>query len=354
MNEREILFVSNFLGNGGAARVITVLAESFMKSGWKVSICSFPFEGMEYSKTPGINYIILEQKGSGAGKKINRIKELRKEFKKHKDAVIVSFEYFMNMQTVIAAFGLRNKLVLSERNDPQRVGGQFPTYIIRNILYSDCDVLVNQTEDAKAYFPKYIQKKAVVIPNAVKDDLPSVYEGRRNKTIVNFCRLEKQKNLPLLIDAFEEFSISHPDYSLEIYGNGKEEEALRSYISKKKTKDKILLHKAVPDIHEKIVGSAMFVSSSDYEGISNSMLEAMAIGLPVICTDCPCGGAKMMIEDGVSGILTPVGDKDSLVRAMSRVADDRKLAEYLSRNGKEIRERYSADRITEMWKKVVN
>ena len=74
----------------------------------------------------------------------------------------------------------------------------------------------------------------------------------------------------------------------------------------------------------------MFVSSSDFEGLSNSMLEAMAMGIPTICTDCPCGGAKMVIENGINGLLTPVGDKDELSAAMQQVADNSQIAHVVT------------------------
>lgn len=96
----------------------------------------------------------------------------------------------------------------------------------------------------------------------------------------------------------------------------------------------------------------MFVSSSSFEGLSNSMLEAMAIGLPTICTDCPCGGARMIIINGVNGILVPNGDKDALAQAMAQVADDSKLAAYLSKNAMKIREDLSIKKIARLWEKL--
>ena len=97
----------------------------------------------------------------------------------------------------------------------------------------------------------------------------------------------------------------------------------------------------------------MFVSSSDYEGLSNSMLEAMAIGLPTVCTDCPVGGARMVIRDGENGLLVPVGDREALAAAMCRVADDRALAETLSQNGRTLREKLSIGVIADEWERLI-
>ena len=98
---------------------------------------------------------------------------------------------------------------------------------------------------------------------------------------------------------------------------------------------------------QEIRDSAMFVLSSDYEGISNSMIEALAMGVPVISTDCPVGGSRAYIKNGISGILTPVGDKEALTKAMMKVADSPQFAEILSQNGAKIKETYSLSRIAD-------
>ena len=93
----------------------------------------------------------------------------------------------------------------------------------------------------------------------------------------------------------------------------------------------------------------MYVNSSDSEGLSNAMLEALAIGLPCICTDCPVGGARATVKDGENGILVPVGDETALAAAMTRIAEDPALAAKLSANAALLREALSQERVTERW-----
>jgi glycosyltransferase involved in cell wall biosynthesis len=350
LKTKEVIFISNFLGNGGAARVITLLADKLSTSGYQVTIISFPYEGIEYPKYEKITYIKLVPKGQGINKIISRINLLRNELKKFNNAAVISFEYFVNMQTVIASIGLHNRVIVSERNAPDQVGGKFPTNIIRNMLYLICDTLVCQTPDAKAYFPKGVQKHTVIIPNPIKDDLPEPWKGERIHEIVNFCRLEKQKNLPLLIEAFIMFRSSHQDYTLAIYGDGNEKESIAQYICDKDIQNCISLHSAVTDIHERILKSAMFISSSNYEGLSNSMLEAMALGLPCIVTDCPCGGARMVIKNRENGVLVPVGDRDALVNAMNWVIDNPDECRKLSAAALNIRKELDIEEIVAKWK----
>lgn len=351
MKNKEVLFVSNFFGDGGAARVISVLAEELANRGYAVTVCSYPRKDREeYRRAANVKYVRFEMKyRKGVLYKIERIAKLRKEIRKHKDATVISFEYFMNMQTVVAMAGLGNRLIISERNDPAAVGGKTPTKQLRNFLYGFADCLVCQTRDALEYFPKNIQRKSTVIMNPIKENLPEPWQGERKKQVVNFCRLEKQKNLPLLIDAFEAFYQTHPDYTLVIYGNGKERDSLTEYIRTKKLEKVITLHPAVQDIHDRVKDAEMFVSSSDYEGLSNSMIEAMAIGLPTICTDCPCGGARMVIADGVNGLLVPMKDKEALAEKMRYVAEDGSLRKRLSQNAKLISAELSSQKIADLW-----
>ena len=257
----------------------------------------------------------------------------------------------MNMQTCIADFGLKNKLIISERNDPKVKGNKYK--YIRNFLYRFADVLVCQTNDAKEYFPRYIQKKSVIIMNPLKDNLPKPWTGDREKIIVNFCRLEKQKNLKLLIDSFEIVNKKHSDYKLYIYGEGTEKEKLQEYINNKKFENDIFIMPYKDNIHEIIKKYTMFVSTSDYEGLSNSMLESMAIGLPTICTDCPCGGAKMVIRNEENGILIPVGDKERTAKAIIDLIEDKEQQKKLSENSIKIKQKLNVEVIAKEWCKLL-
>ena len=106
-------------------------------------------------------------------------------------------------------------------------------------------------------------------------------------------------------------------------------------------------------LHKKILDNAMFVSSSDYEGMSNSMLEAMAIGLPTICTDCPAGGARTIIHDHENGLLVPVRDVQALANAMLKVIENPSLAQHLSMNGAKLRDVLNAETIAKRWMELL-
>jgi glycosyltransferase involved in cell wall biosynthesis len=107
------------------------------------------------------------------------------------------------------------------------------------------------------------------------------------------------------------------------------------------------------DVLDVVKDCAMFVSSSDYEGLSNSMLEAMAIGLPCVCTDCLGGGARELIKDGENGLLVPTKDAKALAEAMCSMVDDKELSKRCSDNASKIREELSAEYIADKWHEYI-
>lgn len=348
----KILFINNQLGGGGAERVLTLIANHLANNKeYSVSILSLHKTKEKYDID---NKVRVNEIDSGDNGTLKIIRTIRKNIVEVKPDIVISFEYHMNMKVILATIGMKKlKIIISERNDPAKKGGKFPLKQLRNLLYRKADCLVCQTPDAKKYFPYGIQKKSVIIPNPIKNDLPYAIRENTKKEIVNFCRLEPQKNLKLLIDSFYEFSREYDDYILSIYGDGSLRNELESYIIQLGIQNKVNLYHAIPNIHEKIKDVMMFVSSSDFEGLSNSMIEAMAIGLPVICTDCPCGGARMVIENCVNGLLVPVKDKEKMVEAMKKIASDENFAKMLADESIKIRDLLATDKIISTWEKVI-
>ncbi|MFU0826085.1 MAG: Glycosyltransferase involved in cell wall biosynthesis [Lachnoclostridium sp.] len=350
----EVLFVSNIVGNGGAGRVMSLIANYFSSKNMKVTICSYLDSYETYQLNPQIKNIIIGSKGKFRPiGKLKRIFKLRNIIKNHPDATVIAFEDFVNMQTIIASFFLKNKVIISERNDPKQLDKKRLKKIARSILYRFSEKLVCQTPEAKGYFNPGIQKKTVVIPNPILSDLPKMYEGQRKKEIVNFCRMEPQKNLKLLIDAYSLLLREYDDFKLVLYGDGSEKEKLIRYTEQMGLTGKVLFHNACMDVHRKVYDCAMFVSSSDYEGISNSMLEAMSMGLPVIATDCPCGGARMFIENYKNGILVPAGDKQALYEAMKYLIEHPKEAGEMARAALNVKKMLAVEKICKAWESLL-
>lgn len=274
--------------------------------------------------------------------------------KDKKDCTVVSWTTEISISMNYALRHTNIKKVFVECTSPY---DEYPQEHFMNQLKKDyykySQKCICQT-DKSADFYNYLSKtKKYVIPNPIIGNYPDRFIGTRKKAIVNFCRLSKVKNIPLLIDAFELLNTEYPEYELHIYGEGIEKNSLINYVSKKNLTNKVLFFDFDVHLHNRIKDYSMFVSSSDREGMSNSMLEAMAIGLPTIVTDTSSGAARMLINDYENGIVVPVKDKNALYKAMKYVVDNPQEAEKMSTNAIKIKDELSIERIGQLWKEAL-
>ena len=223
-----------------------------------------------------------------------------------------------------------------------------PENKLKKRYFKLCDGFIFQTEEQRAFYSYLKNINTRIIPNPI-ENITVEPTGIRSKEIVNFCRLSTAKNIPLLIDAFSRLHKEYPDYKLVIYGEGPEKQNIQNRIKENRLETDVELRPFASNVLELICDCAMFVSSSDREGLSNSMIEAMAIGMPTICTDCPAGGARMMIRPYENGILTPVGDVGSLYKAMKYMIENPDKAGQMGKQAMKVREVLNKERILNMW-----
>lgn len=352
---KEIVVVTPHLGNGGAERVLSELMSEWTRMGKKISVIQTNANryGNDYEFSQKINVINLTTTG-GKFRRAKQALELCKILSKYPDATVVSFVNTAILVCGIASFIFKNKLIFSERCDPARTPDKKIQRIVRDKIFKRADACVFQTTMARKHFPKSVQRKGVIIKNPINPLLPEPYRGIRKKTIIAACQLTDQKNIPMLIHAFAKFYESNKDYRLEIYGRGVREAELRELIKTLGLENHAFLMGFSDDIYKQMKDCAMYVSSSDYEGISNAMLEALGLGLPSICTDCPVGGPREIIEDGINGLLVPVGDAEALCEAMKKIADDSAFAERLSENAVKVRDKFAISEVAREWLQLMD
>ncbi len=345
-NTKEIIFVAASMTGGGTERVISILANLWSRKGLKVSILMTAQDEVAYELEKEIELVCIGGRSGGSIKKrIDRIRKMRDYFKTHKNAVICSMGVETNLFTVLATRGLKNRVLISERNDPNQCSYR----VLRDMIYDWADCLVCQTKDAMVCFPKKVQKKSVVIPNPMNPDLPSPYLLERRKVVSAVGRLTAQKNYNLLLEAFALVHVNFPDYELHIYGKGELESALKEKTQTLGLQKCVKFMGFVNNAISQIMKDAVYVLSSDYEGVSNSLAEAMAVGMPVVATDCPIGGSAMCIENGVNGLLVPIQDKEALAAAICSLLREPEKAKRMGSAAGKLRERFSQDTISAQW-----
>ena len=154
--------------------------------------------------------------------------------------------------------------------------------------------------------------------------------------------MTEQKDYPTLFKSFQIILQSHPDYTLEIFGDGPDGPTLEEIALKMGIKENVTFHGAQKDAILQAADARCYVLSSKYEGMPNALMEAMAAGLPCVSTDCPNGPAEL-IEHGRNGLLVPVGDSAKLAEAMLKMIEDTAFAENCGKEAKKILETHSID-----------
>ena len=348
---KKIAVFTQMTGGGGAERVATVLANELSKD-YAVYYCAFIGNGFYPTSERVKKHVFPDKRGFAL------IKEVGSFLKKESFDTVLALGSPAATKVAVAKklCGLKFRFIASERNDPKREITSPIKRLLRKWAYKKADKIVFQTDEARDYYPARIRDKGAIILNPVLIENESVVDIEGDyKRIVAAGRIDKQKNFPLLIRAFALFNKDFPEYTLDIFGKKNDEEEYQKVlgaIEENVLNEKVVFKGFTSGLYDEFLRSSVYVSSSDYEGISNSMLEAMAAGLPCVCTDCPCGGARATIKDGENGLLVPVGDEVALFKALKKAASDGELRKKLSLEAVKIRDRLSVDSIVGKWEEL--
>lgn len=344
----KILFLTYHLGSGGAERTTVYLAEYMAEQGHKTTVLTFSEEQFYTSKElVDVETLHIPTRFSSTVERYKymflRWKSVREYVKKHRPDMVISLmphnaKYLVGLKRKIGF-----KLVTSERINPAVV--ERKALKLRKRIYRKSDGIIFQTQRARDFYPEEIREKGVVIHNAVGN--PYVYDvqkiQKRKPKISAMGRLTDQKDYGTLIRAFLPITEKYPAYTLEIYGQGPDENKLKTLTKELGIEKQVHFCGAHEDAILKIADSACYVMSSKYEGMPNALMEAMAVGLPCISTDCPNGPAEL-IQNEENGLLVPVGDVEALAAAMFTMIERKTLANKCGENAKHILETHSLEK----------
>lgn len=362
MAGKKIVFHLHNLSRGGAERVVVNLAARFASDGYTVSIITEEQSETEYAVPDGVRRINAGEKpvsGGMAARLISlrkRCQRLRKLLKNEHPDIVVAFGKSANYRAVAAAAGICPVLV-SVRNDPKvDYAGKLNALFCRRYLYR-ADGCVFQTKEAQMFFAPVLRQKSRIILNPIHDKyLQTALPQSRKPIIVTVGRMAAQKNHALLFRSIAALAPQFSQYRLHLYGADSGDgtkEVLDKLMQELDLKERIVFCGNSDRLEQEIVDCALFVLSSDYEGLPNALMEAMAMQMPVISTDCPCGGPALLIEDGVNGRLVPVGDQNAMTVAMEEMLGNPELAERMGIEAGNIRSSANGDTVYRQWKDYV-
>ncbi len=357
----RIIFLLASLGSGGAERVVSLLANKMCENGHDVQIICLKFNDVYYQIDKKVKIVKAKEHTQ------NRLTELfwlRHYLLKEKPDVVIPFTEGVYCFTILSLLGTKIPIIASERLDPAAMS--LPRKMLKRLLLPYADWLVVQTESIKAYFPKSIQKKTSVIYNPVNDEVfenprmdsrvqssnaaSSVQSSKQNR-IISVARLYPQKNQKMMIEAFAKIADEFPDWQLVIFGEGPLRAELESLVFSFKLEGRVLLPGRTEHVIEELRKSKIFCLSSDYEGMSNSMIEAICVGLPVISTKV--SGTEELIHDGYNGVLVNIGDVDEMSHAFRQLIDDVDLRERISNKCYSVASLFAIDVIFNQWRELI-
>ena len=388
--KKHIAMYIGSLQKGGAERVMCNLADYFFEEGYKVTLVTTYLaaeehdvrhaawkrvpagaDGAELVMDMDENPAWVDPKGGEDGgiervfsallksEQKDRItnfrlrhSKLRQVWKKIDPDLILSFSGKNNIMALSTATRDGYKVVVSCRADPDIEYGSKSMRAAMLATFGRAAGIVVQSNGARDRFPSFIQKKCTILPNSINPSfMRKRYIGEREKSIVMVARLHSNKNHAMVMEAFKEATENdHKDFKLIFYGDGPERAKLQRLSVSLGVEDRVIFKGNVTHVAEHIEKSMIFILASDHEGMPNSLIESMSLGLACISTDCPCGGPRDLIRNGENGILVPVGDKKAIAEAIKRLIEDDSYRELLGNNATKLQERLSPDVVNGMWK----
>lgn len=346
----KIVFLTYLHGFGGAEKQNIMLANAMVERGHDVTVVSISSNNNCYDLDNRIKYVFLPDRKKGLLRIVTRYQDIKNVLKCIKPDLTISFWFQTAYMTAFMNKKYTGKVIYSERGDPGDSEYKGALGIVRIVSLPRIDGFVFQTRGAQNYFDRKVKQRSIVIPNPVfidREKFPQTIVKR--KAIVTVGRLHPQKNQLLLIDAFASIASRIPEYTLEIYGDGILKSKLQTHIEELGLENRVYLKGTSNHIHSIIYDATMFVLSSDFEGLPNTLLEAMALGLPCISTDCRPGGAREIIDNDYDGIIVPIGDCDKLSVAMLQLINDENKQIMLSNNAVVKMKTFSPKEIYNHW-----
>lgn len=359
---RKIAFHLNCLEQGGAERVVTNLANQFAENGYEVMIAT-EWQGKdEFQTDPRVKRVHVGLR-EGDEKKphplqiLLRIKYLKDFIKKEKPDILIPFARKSLYRALMAAYFIKIPVLISIRTDPAGHYEELADKIQIPLLFPRADGCVFQTEGAREFFAPRLQDNSRIILNPIHPKYIGVPKPeKRSKSVVQSGRLVDFKNQPMLIRAFVNVHKKHPDYDLKIYGGDSfdgTKEILETLIAENQAESYIHLMGASDSLEKDLADAALFAFTSDWEGLPNALMEAMALGLPIVATDCPCGGPRTIMTNEADGLLIPIKNQKALEDGINRLLEDRELAERLGMEARKIADRANGEAVFEQWREYI-
>ena len=335
----RIAILLESLDLGGIGRLSISLAEELANRGLEVDLVLFKKQGEYLDQVPDIvNLVDLGNKRLLLG-----IYAVGNYLKASKPEVLISAKERVNIQALFAKrlYNSKTRIFISVHvNNTEEMARQGASIYRRVIIalarltyqWADQVIAVSKgvAEDVKHLFKVPVDKIKVIYNPIISPVLSekakeavehSWFEDASKPVIVGMGRLIAQKDFSTLLKSFAQVRKEIPGVKLVIFGEGKDRSKLESEIRTLQLENDVEMPGYVDNPYKYLKRASVFVMSSAWEGFGNVLVEAMAVGTPVVSTDCPSGPAEIL-KDGKCGPLVPVSNVNRLAQAVVAVLKD--------------------------------
>lgn len=354
----RLLLVAANLGPGGAEKVLTLLANAWARQGSRVTLVTLDgTTGAFFPLDLSIDRLATETFVGRPGLIFRLIRDalkLRRIVRRTSPDAVVSFINSTNVLVLLALLGTRYPRIVSERSDPAIAPLSVVWRVLRWMLYPTADRVVVQTSSAAEFFGGGMARRLAIIPNPVvtpSDDTPADVEVPR-PVVVSLGRFTEEKRFVDLVDAFAMVAPRHPEWSLVIAGDGPLRAGLERHIEMLGLSGRVRLPGVTKAPAALLQRADIFVLPSRFEGFPNALCEAMALGRPVIATDCPSGPRHIVLHDS-NGLLVPPMQPAALAESIEELIGSPERRAALGAGAASITEKFAIGSILDDWTVVV-
>ncbi|GLK96856.1 glycosyltransferase family 4 protein [Achromobacter sp. D10] len=361
---RILLFIHSLHG-GGAERVAADLSAHWAGMGREVMVVTqASAEGDVYTLHPQVRREVLHTAGEGGGLRgiwsnVQRVRALRRVVKAFRPDIVLAMMTTASVLSVLACAGLPCRVIATEHTHPpsQTLSGFWQR--LRRLTYPRAARVVALTRGTADWLAQHVPgSRLAVIPNPVHFPLPRAepiltpVSGDGRKRLLAVGRLHADKGFDLLIQAYAPLAASHPDWDLVILGEGDERPALEAQVRAAGLASRIFMPGRAGNVGDWYESADLYVLTSRFEGLSNTLLESMASGLAAVSFDCDTG-PREIVREGVDGVLVrPNGDVSALCKALDAVMKNDTDRRRMAQAATDVRDRFSAERVLQKWQEL--
>ena len=357
----DVTFVISDLRGGGAQRVLTTLANTWTDRGLRLCVITLAGRnGEKFSLHPAITRMTLnlvkESKSMllALFANLRRLFQLRRALFRADAPIVVSFISTTNVLTILASIGLNSRIVVSERNDPEKQPLNWPWSTLRRRLYRYADAVTANNHGALKHLQNCVPtRKLFFAPNPVNPPAIRIPEMHRGKNILTVGRLSHQKAQDILLQAYALVVATNPDWKLTIVGDGPKKRILVAQATALDLLNHIEWIGWASDIERCYENAQVFVLPSRFEGTPNVLLEAMSFGLPSIVSDASPGPLEHVVDEE-TGLVVSAGNVNQLASAITRLIENRELRVRLGSAAHAKIAEFDRDAVDAAWESAFN